>query len=270
MGTDIRLMVLDIDGTIAGVDNTVSHPVRQAIQAAKAKGVNVAIATGRMYQSATRFHREIDADMPLAAYQGALVKDPRDGTLHRHYGLPLTLANLLLNELSTYPLDAIHVYIDDQLYVQHPNTLSDWYAERSQVPLNLLADLGSTLTVEPTKILGMTADTALIDELLATMRDRFPTDQLYLTKSVPTFFEATHPAVNKGLAVQYLAETLLGLSPEAVLAVGDSHNDIEMLTYAGTAVAMGNGPTDVQAYADWVAPSVDADGVAAAIEEFIL
>jgi HAD superfamily hydrolase (TIGR01484 family) len=204
MGTDIRLMVLDIDGTIAGVDNTVSHPVRQAIQAAKAKGVNVAIATGRMYQSATRFHREIDADMPLAAYQGALVKDPRDGTLHRHYGLPLTLANLLLNELSTYPLDAIHVYIDDQLYVQHPNTLSDWYAERSQVPLNLLADLGSTLTVEPTKILGMTADTALIDELLATMRDRFPTDQLYLTKSVPTFFEATHPAVNKGLAVQYL------------------------------------------------------------------
>ncbi|MEL7475594.1 MAG: HAD family hydrolase, partial [Cyanobacteria bacterium J06555_12] len=71
MGSDIRLLVLDIDGTIAGDSNEVSPTVIDAITTAKAKGVKVAIATGRMYQSALRFHQVLGSDMPLAAYQGA-------------------------------------------------------------------------------------------------------------------------------------------------------------------------------------------------------
>ncbi|MEL7477246.1 MAG: HAD hydrolase family protein, partial [Cyanobacteria bacterium J06555_12] len=67
----------------------------------------------------------------------------------------------------------------------------------------------------------------------------------------------------------YMAEDLLGLAPEQVMVVGDSYNDVEMFDYAGTAVAMGNAEAPVKARSSWQAPSIDEDGVAAAIEEFI-
>jgi hypothetical protein len=102
------------------------------------------------------------------------------------------------------------------------------------------------------------------------MRKRYTPAELYLTRSVATFFEATHPLANKGDAVQYLAEELLGLQAANVMAIGDNFNDVEMITYAGVGVAMGNAPDGVKATANWVAPDVEEDGVAAAIEQFVL
>ena len=270
VGAEIGLLVLDIDGTIAGNSNEVSERVVNAIAAVKAKGVRVAIATGRMYQSAVRFHQTIQSDMPLAAYQGALLKDPRDNQLYHHHHLPLEMAQTLLDSLGKLPLEAIQVYVDDNLYIHESNPLSDGYAERSRVSLNYLEELGPLLTVAPTKVLGMTQDTQLIDELLESMRDSFPPEELYLTKSLPTFFEATHPGINKGVVVKFMAEELLGLQPQDVMVVGDSYNDLEMFDYAGTAVAMGNAEAEVRARASWQAPSIDEDGVAAAIEQFVL
>ncbi len=266
---DIRLVMLDIDGTLTGSANTVSDRVRQAIERVKQKGVRVGIATGRMYRSARRFHAEIKADMPVCAYQGAMIRHPDEDKTYQHWRLDRSLVMQLMHLLADYPL-IMHIYIEDQLYVREWTDLSHAYAERSEVPLNLLADLGSELPAEPTKLLAMTQDTDLINHLLAWVRETFPADQLYLTRSVPTFLEATHPIVNKGNAVKYLAEDLLGLTRDHVLTVGDSDNDIEMLRYAGIGVAMGNAHPTIQAEADWVAPSVDQDGVVAALEEFVL
>jgi hydroxymethylpyrimidine pyrophosphatase-like HAD family hydrolase len=84
------------------------------------------------------------------------------------------------------------------------------------------------------------------------------------------FFEITHPQANKGLAVQYLAETLLGLNAENVMAIGDNFNDLEMLKYAGIGIAMGNAPVAVQRIANWIAPSIEEDGVVTALTEFLV
>ena len=102
------------------------------------------------------------------------------------------------------------------------------------------------------------------------MSKQYTPAELYLTKSVATFFEATNPAVNKGAAVRCLAEEILGLKAQNVMAIGDNFNDVEMLEYAGLGVAMGNAPVDVKAIANWVAPDVEQDGAAAAIEAFVL
>ncbi|KGF71420.1 hypothetical protein DO97_20555, partial [Neosynechococcus sphagnicola sy1] len=109
-----------------------------------------------------------------------------------------------------------------------------------------------------------------IEDLLQTLRQRYAPTDLYLTKSVPTVFEAANPKVNKGTAVRYLAEELLGIQPQHVMAVGDNWNDLEMLTYAGMGIAMGSAPLSVQSVAQWVAPTVEEDGVAAAIKTFLL
>src|SRR5205814_10556341 len=84
------------------------------------------------------------------------------------------------------------------------------------------------------------------------------------------FLEVLHPAVNKRLAVSYLAEELLALRPENVMAIGDDFTDIEMLEYAGIGVAMGNAPAAVKACADWVTSTIEEDGATRAIKRWIL
>lgn len=271
--SEIKLLVLDIDGTIAGESNEISQTVKQAIQAAQQQGVQVAIATGRMYRSALRFHQEIGSTLPLLAYQGAWIQDPTTQQLHRHWPVSKQIAVQLLDYFEQPQLRSllsVHFYINDQLYVRELTPETKIYSQRSGIEAIPVGDLRQALTDEPTKVLALSDDILIIDQLLGSLRRQYTPAELYLTKSVATFFEATNPLVNKGTGVRYLAEELLGLQAANVMSVGDNFNDLEMLEYAGIGVAMGNAPTDVKAVAQWIAPSVEQDGAAAAIEEFVL
>jgi len=266
-------LVVDLDGTVVGASNQISARVKQAVQAVQAQGIPVAIATGRMYQSARRFHADLGSTLPLMSYQGALIKDPADDTLHRHWHLPKVYAQQLL-EFYEQPAVreevSVHFYIDDQLYVREITAETEAYAARSNIEPIAVGDLRTLLDADLTKILAQSSNVELIDNLLSKLRQRYTSAELYLTKSVDIFLEATHPDVNKGNAVRYLAENILGLRADQVMAIGDNFNDFEMLQYAGIGVAMGNAPEGVQAIANWVAPSVEEDGAAIAIEKFIL
>lgn len=270
---DIQLLVLDIDGTIAGRSNEINEPVLQAIRSAQAKGIQVAIATGRMYCSALRFHQAVGSTLPLLAYQGAWIQDPATEKIYQHLPVSRSTAEQLLDYFETEALRSflsVHFYINDQLYVREISSETKIYAQRADIQPQVVGDLRKTLSDEPTKILALSDDTAIIDQLLGSLRQQYTPAELYLTKSVATFFEATHPAVNKGEAVRYLAEELLGLKSHNVMAIGDNFNDVEMLEYAGLGIAMKNAPVEVQASAQWVAPTVEQDGAAAAIEAFVL
>ena len=272
--SDIKLLVLDIDGTIAGESNTIREPVKQAIRAVQAKGIQVAIATGRMYRSALRFHQEVGSQLPLMAYQGAWIQDPLTQTLHRHLPVQRQTAFTLLDYFEQpewRPHLSIHFYINDRLYVREITPETKLYGARSGIEPIAVGDLRTLLIdQEPTKILALSHETDLITKLLGNLRQQYSPAELYLTTSVASFFEATHPLVNKGTAVRYLTEEILKLSPQQVMAIGDNFNDLEMLEYVGMGVAMGNAPPGVQAVAQWVAPSVEEDGVAAALETFLL
>lgn len=273
---DIRLLVLDIDGTIAGRSNQVTAGVRRAVAAVQAKGIQVAIATGRMYRAAVRFHTAVGSTLPLIAYQGALIKDPISGQIYRHTPLSRKHTLVLLEELSGLEAQqklSIHLYIDDQLYVRTILAETQDYAERSGVEAFAVGDLASFLqnqqALEATKLLALSPEPALIIDILARLKQTYAPEDLYLTQSVETFFEATHPLSNKGTAVKFLAENLLELPREKVMTIGDNFNDLEMLRYAQIGVAMGNAPLAVKEHADWIAPSVEEDGVVAAINYFL-
>lgn len=270
----IKLLVLDIDGTIVGESNNISEPVKEAITAAKAQGIKVAIATGRMFRSALRFHQDIGSTLPLIAYQGAWIQDPVSQQMYQHLPVSREMAQQLLDYFEQPELRSllsVHFYINDQLYVREITTETQLYAERSRIKPIAVGDLRQVLTTyEPTKILALCNDTDIIDNLLGSLSRQYTPAELYLTKSVATFFEATNPFANKGVAVRYLAEELLGLQPNNVMTIGDNFNDLEMLEYAGIGVAMGNAPLQVQAIANWIAPSVEQDGAAVAIEKLLL
>lgn len=270
---DIKLLVLDIDGTISGESNTVSAPVKEAIAAVQARGIQVAIATGRMYCSALRFHQEINSMLPLSAYQGAWIQDPANQKIHRHWAVSRDMAHQLLDYFEQPQLRShlsVHFYINDQLYVRDLSQETQVYAQRSGITPIPVGDLRQVLTNEPTKILALCDDAEVINNLLGNLRRQYTPAELYLTTSVATFFEAANPLVNKGTAVRYIAEELLGLESNNVMTIGDNFNDLEMLQYAGIGVAMGNAPAGVQEVAQWVAPDVEQDGVVAAIEKFLL
>jgi len=277
---DIRLLVIDLDGTVVGASNQLSLAVKQAIATAQAQGIAVAIATGRMYRSALRFHQELHLTLPLMSYQGAFVKDPATDTLLRHWAVPQEIGEYLLD---FYEQDewrdrlSVHFYINDQLYVRAINEETQRYSERSGIEAIAVGDLRSLLRRhnpnppgEITKVLAQSPEVDLIDQLWGSLRRRYSATELYTTKSVDIFLEATHPEVNKGAAVRYLAEEELGIQAENVMAIGDNLNDLEMLQYAGLGIAMGSAPDAVKAVAQWVAADVEADGAAIAIQKFLL
>ncbi len=270
----IRLVVLDIDGTIAGVSNDVNPVVREVVQAVRAKGIQVAIATGRMFHSALRFHQTLQLDLPLMAYQGGMIRDPGSDTLHRHWTLDSSKALHLLNYFEEVDFKhhlSVHAYVNDQLYVRTITPETEQYCERTGVRAMPVGDLRPLVeSQEPTKLLALSETADHIDVMYTHLRTQYTPAELYLTKSIATFFEATNPRVNKGTAVRYVAEELLGFSADQVLTIGDNFNDLEMLEYAGIGIAMGSAPLPVQAVSDWVAPDVEADGAAIALKQILL
>jgi len=270
---NIQLLVLDIDGTIAGKSNHIREPVLEAIAQAQKRGVQIAIATGRMYRSALRFYQTVGSTLPLIAYQGAWIQDPTTQKVLRRWSVPRAQVLELLDYFEQPKLRellSIHFYINDDLYIRKMTSETAAYVQRSGIMPIEVGDLRSTIDMEPTKVLALSDDIELIDSLLGSLQKQYTPAELYLTKSVATFFEATNPAANKGAAVKYLAEVLLNLKPENVMTIGDNFNDLEMIQYAGIGVAMGNAPEGVQQVAQWVAPTVEADGAAIAIKKFLL
>lgn len=272
---DIRLLALDLDGTIVGHNNQISPRVQQAIKAAQSKDIQVAVATGRMYTSARKYHQTIISDLPLIAYNGALIQDPFTEKILYHLPVPLDTALNLINELEKPQWRSrvnIHLYLNDQLYVSQITSETERYAARSNVPVNAVGNLDTFLknNTEPTKILAVGTSPKVIKQLMNTLQGTFTSDQLYLTQSTPIFCEATHQYANKGAGVCYLAEQILGLTAEQVMTIGDNYNDVSMLSYAGFSVAMGNAPEQVKDVAQWVAPTIELEGVAVAIEKFLL
>jgi len=269
----IQLLVLDIDGTIAGKSNQVTPRVKAAVREVRDRGVRVVLATGRMYRSTLWFHQDLGLDTPIVAYQGAWIQDPRSDRPVLHFPLPKTILREVFDYLETWERQdriSLHFYLDDRLYVRETNTMTQHYLTRSRIDPVVVADLRSLLDRETTKLLAVSEDIALLDELQASLRQRYPVDRLYLTKSEAIYLEMADPAVNKGMAIRYLAEQQWHLSPENVMAIGNSFNDIEMIDYAGVGVAMADSPLELRSVADWIAPDVNSDGVVEAIEKFIL
>jgi Cof subfamily protein (haloacid dehalogenase superfamily) len=269
---NIRLLVLDIDGTIAGESNTVSDKVREAIAAAQSQGIQVALATGRMYHSALRFYELIGSKLPIIAYNGAWIQSPLTGVRHHHFPVSEAIALELLDyfEQSQWSEKIeVHCYINDQLYVSEVTARTEAYRQRSKMEPVLVDDLRDILNLPTTKLLGI-SQPKLIKKILKELQERYSREKLYLTQSTPIYFEATHPQANKGVGIRFLAEEFLNLEASQVMAIGDNFNDLEMLEYAGLSVAMGNAPDEVKKVADWVALDVEKDGVAIAINKFLL
>lgn len=269
--TKVRLLAIDLDGTILAEGRRVSVRTRVAVGAAMARGVRVVLATGRMYRSALTHVEALDLDGPLICYQGAYIRErpARDGApgeILRHVTVPADVARDAVRWSRDHGLDP-HVNRDDQLLMEVGDEEAPDYERNAGIGAMFVPDLLAALDGPVTKVLAV-RDTGMPEALLTDGRAAFE-GRAEVTVSHPDYLEFTAPGVHKGAALSWLAARL-AIPLSATMAIGDQFNDLEMLALAGLGVAMGGAPDAVQAAADEVTGSIAEDGAAQAIERFVL
>ncbi len=262
----IRLVAIDIDYTLIGRDLKISDRTKQAIHAAIDVGSTITLATGRMFRSALPFAEELGLDAPLITYDGALVKTAKTKELYWHKPIPLEDAREILAYLQGLGFH-VNVYVDDDLYVESLNEQARHYMARVNVEAKVVGDLLKFLNEPPTKLLMM-AEPEIVDNILPELKQRFG-DKSHVVRSLPSYIEFTGKGVTKGSALAGLSERL-GIPKAQVMAIGDSENDITMLSCAGIGVAVTNAGDKVKEAADYIAEGISGDGVAEAIYRFVL
>ena len=266
-GTGITLIALDLDGTIMSKDRIISRRVRHTFKRAIDQGHVVTIATGRGFAPTARFAKELGVNAPIICYQGALIQDYRDGRAVHSATIPLNVARDLIVFSQARQLN-FQVYTqDDRAYVDQMDPVAVSIAELSGIPVTAVEDLAGWLNQPPIKFLFLEQEDA-VPELVRDMQAQFD-GHLQVVRSWDRLIEATGPDASKGDALARLAAHL-GASQSGTMAVGDQDNDVSMIAWAGLGVAMGNASPEAKAVADVIAPSLEADGAAWAIERYVL
>jgi Cof subfamily protein (haloacid dehalogenase superfamily) len=225
----------------------------------------VIIVTGRMFQSVRPYARAAGIEEPVVCYQGAVVADPVSGRFLRHDPIPLELAKEAIAAVQEEGY-ALNCYVDDELYVAEHTPASDAYASFQNLTVHPVGDLLEWLSEPPTKLVAV-GDPVELDGLKVRMVGRFD-GRLYISKSLPYFLEFADADVTKASGLAFVAEHL-GFSREATVACGDGENDVELLEWAGYAIAVENAHERVLKVADFVCPPVTDEGVAQVIEAYL-
>ena len=281
----IRMLALDIDGTIVGHDVTLGPRITAALREAIARGVRVSLATGRTPGSAVVFATRLGLTEPIIGHQGAVIRampapDARadaaihDGTAVRGrvgrllYHRPLA-ADAMRDALTWCWANGLQPHINhlERVLVQdddpHFEDYSNYFGKRAET----YPDLVAAITTPKSKVISV-GEPPRPMELIGEARRLFE-GRAWPTVSHPRFLEFVAPGVSKGHAVALLARRA-GIPMGQVMTMGDALNDFEMIEAAGHGTAVATAPAVVRAIARYVAPPVDEDGSAALIEALVL
>ena len=255
-----RAIFLDVDGTIIDHTERLAPSVIDAVRGARAEGHLVFLCTGRA-------RAEISARITDIGFDGAITAGggyaELRGELIAEHAMPRELLGTAVEffereriEYILQAFDAVYpsVGLTDRLRHLIGDELGDWGLTSSSVR----PDLGSIPSIAKLTFFGEDPTT------FARVRDALAPGLHVLTGTMPylgeTGGEVSPPGINKGVAISEILAAV-GLGPDDAVAIGDSANDIEMLTLVGLGIAMGNADGNVKAVADEVTTGVDDDGV---------
>jgi Cof subfamily protein (haloacid dehalogenase superfamily) len=274
----IKLIALDIDGTLLNSRWEVSGANRTAIAEATRRGIEVALVTGRRFDFAFPVVQQIDSPLTMIVNNGAMVRS-KDGATHLRHLLLKDTAHRVVEATNPWR-DCTSVVFDrpkaNQVVVEKidfEDGIRGLYYRRNREFLGEAVPLESCLTEDPIQVMlaGPVAPMREAERVLRSVQfsgEYALAVTLYEDKDF-SMIDVIHPAITKGSTLSEWA-ALRGIAGGDILAIGDNHNDLEMLSFAGIPVVMGNGVPELKARGWYVTRSNDEDGVAAAIWQFAL
>jgi Cof subfamily protein (haloacid dehalogenase superfamily) len=283
----IRLLALDLDGTLLNSRGEISPRNSRALALAREQGVRVALVTGRRFRDARPLALELGLDVPVISHNGALTKHARTLETVAAILLPLEAAQVVLRLGREHDLDAMvsddHEGLGVLLYdrISEGNTALEKYiawsrrihGDEAAESVRRVPSLEEYLDHAPVHIAfsGGCARMQMLAEMLRSeLGENIKAFATMYPKQDFALIDVVSPQASKGFGVAAVAAEL-NVARDEVMAVGDNHNDLEMLHFAGTGVVMGNAQValhDVERFHRTA--TNDEDGVALAIERFIL
>lgn len=274
----IRLVAIDIDGTLLDSRAEVSAANREAIAEARRRGVEIVLVTGRRHATARKIAARIPLEATLISSGGAMVKDANGATLYRHL-LPAAKAHAVLAEAEPERRSALLLFdregkgqvVTENLDPAHEP--AEGYFARNREYIEQVVPLQAALTEDPIQVLFVGAVAAMrkLERRLAQAPSAAEVNRAlteYPRRDL-SLMDVLDRGCSKGAALAWWAGQR-GIRQDEVMAIGDNWNDREMLEFAGLAVVMGNSDAELR-QAGWaLTASNDEDGVALALEKFLL
>jgi hypothetical protein len=274
----VRLIAIDIDGTLLDSRWRLSAANARAIAQASARGMEVALITGRRFDFALPVAQQLDGPVTMVVNNGALIRS-RDGATYLRHLLARDTARRVLAATQPWRETAAVVFdrpMKNQVVLERiawDDPIRGGYYARNRSFLGEVFPLEACLTEDPIQVM-FTGAVAVIQEVERALcsvefRDTFFTAvTTYETRNF-AMVDVLNPVCSKGAALAEWAR-VRGYGREEVMAIGDNHNDREMLSFAGVPVVMGNAVQELKGQGWHETRSNDEDGVAAAIEAFAL
>ncbi|MBQ8084329.1 MAG: HAD family phosphatase [Clostridia bacterium] len=273
----IKAIILDIDGTLTNDRKEITPRTREALLKAQDGGVLLALASGRPDMGLVKWAKELHMNEHhglFLCYNGAKVMDCQTGEVLFSKSLTKEEAKDVLEHLKQFEVTPIiargeYMHTTDVYgctfdYKGAPLNIVEYESRGNNYLLCEHKDLAAWVDFPVEKILTA-ASPAYLQENHEAMAAPFK-DRLSCMFTADYYFEYTAKGVNKATAME-VAFGKLGISRDEMIAFGDAENDLTMLEYAGTGVAMANASEDVKAVADEITLDNNHDGIAAALEQ---
>ena len=263
----VKLFVSDLDGTMLPSGDIVSSENIAAVQCAVRAGVTVTIATGRMFEAALPVAEALGVDVPIIAYNGALIKSP-SGRIYEEHAIDPMLARDIITFAQARGW-YIQSYSGGVLRYAVACEESRFYEDSQKITGKAVGRDGMLAYVTGNcKLLLVTEGRAVSEARAQMLLDAFGA-HIGVTRSADRLVEIVVKGVSKASALTALAAKL-GITADETMAIGDAYNDLPMLKAAGKSVAMGNAFPEVKEEADYETLSCTENGLAAAIYTYVL
>nr|WP_272508961.1 Cof-type HAD-IIB family hydrolase [Clostridium ganghwense] len=269
------MICLDMDGTLLNDDKIISERNKEAIKKAHDKGVKIAISTGRLFTSAKYYAEILGVEAPIIASNGAYIREKdKDDVI---YEALLGKENCekiwsiiekynFFNCFNTYDT----VISNKPFPKEYPYyKLNEDLPEDRKINLEVSANFQGVFERDKDKIVKAICLSEDYDRIRKAKEEIKALGEFEVVSSSLNNFEIMKKGSSKGKAVEVLAG-FYGLSREEVICMGDGENDLSMLQYVGMGIAMGNAEYYVKDNAKYVTDTNNNDGVAKAIEKFVL
>lgn len=270
-----KMIAMDMDGTLLTTDKKVSKYSKAVLQRASDMGVKLVVCTGRIFKSAKSFAKIIGTKAPIVASNGAYIREKdRDEVI---YSKPLKRNEIYkIIDISKEYDFCPQVFTSDTIFseklIHSAKSYTIWnesLLEKDRINIHITDDIYSIIDENLGGILKVFVVSNEEDKLLSFRKDLKSYGDFSIVSSFKNNAEIMSEGISKGNAVNILAE-YFNIPKDEVVCFGDGENDISMIKYAGLGIAMNNAIDELKEIADYITDTNDNDGVAKAIEKFVL